>query len=848
MPADWDLLTTAFLHDPPDKALDIRGHERRAGRYLEAALGRPVDVASIKQEAGLADRLAAIAERLPMPTAGRDGERAVAVENGTLQVHHPLGGASRRVKAPALDPTRVEGIIRELVNGIDQPSLRHLALWRLLPERLAELDPAYALLPADTRVPDHTIWHHADTATALLPADTGSGASFLSFALAPVQTFIAAARSLRDLWSGSLILSWLTFEALLPVIEDLGPAAVIFPYLRGNPMLDVWLRRQPALDRLIREPDQSARAAPSLPNRFLAVVPTGSGGQEAQALARRCEGAAQQAWREMAAEVRKQLTPAASRWPGWDALWDTQIDEFWEARSAVLPYRSISDDDLARVTGNKDFGETWPDAGRIRELATMIPATHRPGYDQQSAGRWQATVELAARALEARRAIRHVPRNSVTLAHVPQKCALLGTVERMGPAEFGGSTTFFEDLRKFSSFGVRLRPREYFSAVALTKRFAYPAKLADALGLHRHRPFPDTAVVAARLWLERSDLLGAITDHGNGQCLHWRSPDQGAKDEEGTVPDTVWSRIVNARKESRPPAYLAVLVMDGDNMGAWLRGDMSPSLETALHPSMREYFLRLGAAGHLKAKRPVSPALHGAISEALTNFASRIAPAIIARHHGELIYAGGDDLLALLPTETAIACASALEGAFRGVGSPGSVPEGYWRESTEEVRDRLAMGPRATTSAGIAVVHHKEDLRAALAYARAAESAAKQGEGGRNRLHLFIARRSGERVGVSLGWSECSTMSEAVEKFVAVASDRWLYKLRALVQALPNGAFDVELKRQLGRSDPDTSKALNGLVERNAFHAPGRSPEEVVTLWQAAGFLARGRDEGGEDA
>ena len=37
MSADWDLLTTAFLHDPPDKALDIRGHERRAARYLEAA-------------------------------------------------------------------------------------------------------------------------------------------------------------------------------------------------------------------------------------------------------------------------------------------------------------------------------------------------------------------------------------------------------------------------------------------------------------------------------------------------------------------------------------------------------------------------------------------------------------------------------------------------------------------------------------------------------------------------------------------------------------------------------------------------------------------------------------------
>jgi CRISPR-associated protein Cmr2 len=414
----------------------------------------------------------------------------------------------------------------------------------------------------------------------------------------------------------------------------------------------------------------------------------------------------------------------------------------------------------------------------------------------------------------------------------------------VGPAEFSESTAFFEELGKFSSSGVRLRPREYFSAVALTKRFAYPVRLAGALGLHRHRPFPDTAVIAARLWLARSDLLEAITDYGNGQCLHWRSPDQGAKDGEDTVPDQVWSGIVSARKISPPPAYLAVLVMDADHMGKWLRGDMSPSLETALHPSMREYFVRLGAGGHLKAKRPVSPALHAAISEALTNFATRIAPTIVTLHQGELIYAGGDDLLALLPTETAIVCASALEGAFRGVGSPGGAPEGYWREHTEEIGDRLVMGPHATISAGIAVVHHKEDLRAALALARNAESAAKQE---RNRLHLFIARRSGERVGESLGWSECSTMSEAVEKFAAGASDRWLYRLRALMPALPEEAFDLELKRQLGRSDPETRMSLESFVERNAFHAQGRSPDEVVRLWQAAAFLARGRDEGGED-
>jgi CRISPR-associated protein Cmr2 len=98
---DWDLLTTAFLHDPPDKALDIRGHERRAARYLEAALGRPADVSLIKQEAGLADQLAAVAERLPMPTAGREGERAVSVS------HHIFASITRSGAVPEISPFRM---------------------------------------------------------------------------------------------------------------------------------------------------------------------------------------------------------------------------------------------------------------------------------------------------------------------------------------------------------------------------------------------------------------------------------------------------------------------------------------------------------------------------------------------------------------------------------------------------------------------------------------------------------------------------------------------------------------------------------------------------------------------
>jgi hypothetical protein len=189
MPADWDLLTTAFLHDPCDKALDIRGHERRAARYLEAALGSPSNLSLIKQDAGLADQLAAVAERLPKPMAGPDGKRAVQVGDRRLRINHPLGGGLKEITVPDFDEAKVQAEIKNPVAGIESVPSRHLALWRLLPERLALLHPAYSDPPADTRVYEDAMWHRADTAVALTAADIRAGVAFLPFALAPVRTF-----------------------------------------------------------------------------------------------------------------------------------------------------------------------------------------------------------------------------------------------------------------------------------------------------------------------------------------------------------------------------------------------------------------------------------------------------------------------------------------------------------------------------------------------------------------------------------------------------------------------------------------------------------------------------------
>jgi CRISPR-associated protein Cmr2 len=256
---------------------------------------------------------------------------------------------------------------------------------------MAAIDPAYAWLPADTRVPDHTIWHHADTVTAFAAGvgATGKGDyALLSFAISPVQSFIAAARSLRDLRNGSLLLSWLTFRAMRPVIEWIGPAAFIFPSLRGNAMVDQWLRSVAGgLGSKITQPDDARLLSPSLPNTFLALVPMGPDGTWAEALASAVETSAEVAWTEVAGAVRARLAEKLDGFAGWDARWDTQIGQTWNAIATVLPLRDATDETLAKYRGKAKFADAFPEAEQVRGLARAIASVRGTLAGERPTGR-----------------------------------------------------------------------------------------------------------------------------------------------------------------------------------------------------------------------------------------------------------------------------------------------------------------------------------------------------------------------------------------------------------------------------------------------------------------------------
>ncbi len=851
--ADWTRVLCAWMHDPVDYALSVQGRQRRGLRYLQSAAGKSVSKGAIASAAKSVHAAAALVASMPLPSLGRRGQRGVGPEDGggQLEVCHPVSGKWSTLAGLTLSEDAVTQAIRGIVGGLPPDArTRFLAVWRLLPERVVEaLGPEAARLPRDARVPDHTLFQHADITTGIAAARgfSAKGAyAFLSLSIGPVQPFIEAARSVRDLWSGSALLSWLVFQGMRPVLERLGPTALVFPALRRNPLADFWLRTSGGLEAQVPLPPSLVRRAPSVPNRFLALVPSGPGGEDAQAMAEGCRRAVQDAWIAVADSAHRHADPVLqqlSEGIDWDARWEVQVSRYFNVTTSVLPEEKLSDEALAGwVGGRPAFGAVWPQAASVRGLARRIPLLQRSKLGGSMAGRWQAQLELSARLMDAQRAIRPVPvLPQEEGIPTPPKCSLLGSYEQMGPASLADSATFWS---KAQASHLRLRGGERFSAIALTKRFAAETHLHKELSLSTIQlRLPDTATVAAAAWLHEAKILAQ--GKWNGRWLHQRHrADTEPPDEPPSA--TVWARIRSARADyGAPPTYYAVLMMDADNMGAWLQGANAPVLTNVLHPKMREYFGQLNGV-NLDARCPVGPTLHSAISEALNNFASHLAPEVVDQAHGTMIYSGGDDVLALLPVRYALRAADALRRAFQGEGT--STP-GWSAFGGQEL---LAMGRRATLSAGLAVVHYKHDLRHAIRAARRAEKDAK--DRGRNCVTLSLVRRSGEQPRVGLSWDLVPWMQSLVEAFAQGASDRWLYHLRRELptlrdSGLPAAAVSAEVRRLVQRSQDHGAVEARGAPPdrwwqeyRGLAAADSPTVEAFTRLCLGASFMARGLD------
>ncbi|MCS6817043.1 MAG: type III-B CRISPR-associated protein Cas10/Cmr2, partial [Blastocatellia bacterium] len=668
----------ALLHDPPEKAIILGraingGHEGRAKELMEK-LGLD---GVIPDEVKIADRIASAADRVNLKGFPTDWPQNPLIV-------HPLSGKRFPIQSlAAVDHRTVMNSVDEVFSelrsayGDDREKL-YLALWReLLPRLEAKCErdgmgQLWEVLPADTRVPDHSIWEHRRVTSAI--AGALPKPAFLLFALGPVQSFIAAARKTQDLWAGSYLLSYLSWQAMKVVAESWGPDSIIFPDLCGQPFADLWLIEEKGL-RFIQKPTEEMLSSPTLPNRFLAILPM----DEAEKIAEQVVTNVHEAFREICFTVKRRVEQEVSITPDsqWNRIWERQVENFLETYWAVLPW----DEDY------KEFLETfktWCEPQQEPwEFAAIVEQYERTGYTPNIGTCYSKLYTLTERGLGSRKATREFAQQ----VEPHFKCTMIAELE---PVHLGEHTDFGK-LREF--WNKRMIPRlpllrsgERLSAIALTKRLAAAYYFKARLGWNIETSFPSTSTVATSSFKQRvleallnrdKELFEAVNRYV--RCVRTLLGDERAKSAplpkvaeaaaraHRRTPDLPWdfarldgdwlfeesfnrrdlqreliekwkdkpSDLDSTRSEAlkalaelldfakrnnlrAPSRYYAVLVMDGDQMGKWLAGEFAPRLQDILHPNVWNELRRDGEWQKLgEMPRPLNPSLHLAISKAL---------------------------------------------------------------------------------------------------------------------------------------------------------------------------------------------------------------------------------------
>lgn len=305
-------------------------------------------------------------------------------------------------------------------------------------------------------------------------------------------------------------------------------------------------------------------------------------------------------------------------------------------------------------------------------------------------------------------------------------------------------------------------------------------------------------------------------------------------------------RALRQAVDMAPPTYYAILLIDGDDMGKWLSGkhEMMPAFRQVMHPDVLPKFESLPNAADwqktLDQPRPLAANLHASLSAALSTFAWRCVRWVVEeRHFGRVVYAGGDDVMALLPLAEAISAAYELYALFTG---RAEVKNGELRIKTDSNgflawKDEIFLvpGPSITLSAGIAVAHHLYPLDAALQAARAAERAAK-GVEGKAAVAVTVIKRSGETVTLRSKWD---SLGDRFDRLVGCfagkeLSSRFAYDLSSrahIVTALEADARRAILKQLVGRHKTDQLQDPARLTDDLAEWAQaldGQTPPEKV--------------------
>ncbi|MEO7018999.1 MAG: type III-B CRISPR-associated protein Cas10/Cmr2 [Ktedonobacteraceae bacterium] len=564
--------------------------------------------------------------------------------------------------------------------------------------------------------------------------------------IGPVQDFIASARRTRDLAFGSWFLSELARAAAHEIVAHNGLDSLIFPAPANAAML---------------EPNNTDFL---VPNKLIARIqqaPQEAGKHVRQAVMERLYSIQESAYNGGITSKGERKHPNIPFLPKERSMANAQVKDLVEFLWAALPfpneaeYQQTRKDLEALMSARKNtrnFAPTTPWSGSVPkssiggQLESVIPKEAYPPFRASAQDKY---VKISA----------------------------LYDKYGAGPAEQLSGVDLLK-RRGVTAFGEQFPSTSHMAALPFLKRLenlpdqqreqaraawnAYIAVVKE-LALEPLEYIPDRNPPHSVLGRHEGSMLleSRLTD-----MLYTPGDEKGNRERLQTVSQALqgFYQILDQQfadlhfPKARPEPYYALLQADGDGMGKIIDAQ-------AVHGSEQ----------------------HRKLSQQLSLFAGR-AGKIVEDHRGALVYAGGDDVLALLSLDTVLECASELAEAFRTtlqefVGQNGQTP---------------------SLSVGVAIAHHLDSLHSVRQLAKRAEDRAK-GLTGKNALSITLSKSSGDDYHIVGHWKDLDRSLQQLIDFYGK-------------EAIPMGtAYELrDLLLRLGSPTFETNKSMAEVMAQDA--------------------------------
>ncbi|WP_006786751.1 Cas10/Cmr2 second palm domain-containing protein [Thiorhodospira sibirica] len=610
---------------------------------------------------------------------------------------------------------------------------------------------------------------------------------YFHLTLGPVQGFVAQARRTRDFWAGSFLLSWLASVAMLSVRQQRGEIDFPIPdedFLKAMQGLEpkVW-------------PEQG-----SVPNRFKAFGARVQADFDPQQVV----SAVQQAWLALCQTVWEAdlavVLDAHSREQReiTQKIWYRQLQAYWE-----ISWCLTTDDTVSNLL---DRRKNWrshvlPDEPGIKcmmmEGFQELSGVLYP--DQKVLARFWERLRghlhggeldlrdkecLSALGFVKRRFVRHFPKFETVLDNgvrlrgwslAPQVPSLL---------YLAAAPWYAQVLRQAQKTPEVRASLEVFLAAA--ERFGGTTEVATPL-----RSVREAVVGCQGLPSRYAGIDGAVFHESALQLEQLRASPERAEAAAQLLRHLQVLRRA-AHLSAPPGSFYAVLIMDGDSLGSQM-SDVTKQVR---------------------------------ISQGLNAFTQGV-PARVKEMDGFLVYAGGDDVLALVTVERAVALAVALREDYR---------------KCFEAQNQGQVTPVVTSLSGALIfAHSKNPLTFVLGEAHRVLDEVAKDQTGRDALAIEVLKPGGVHVQWSQPWAHLlapehrgnsgDLLTEVVRLFrdreaQSAFTNRFIFKVTEVLQRLPEDLLAQDrllralLKAELVHSGLNLEKTENREAQIQALLDP----------------------------